>query len=203
MKKVNYYFAKLLYKLQRPALKDCVLSSHVKVLPQSNLLRVTIGKYTYIGKLCTMQDVIIGAFCSVGSFVSVGGGVHPTGLPSTSPVFYDKNNIFKKSFLIAENNTHDHLKTIIGNDVWIGDSCYIKAGVSIGDGAILGAHSVITHDIPPYAIVAGVPARVIRYRFDETIIEALMKIKWWLWEDDKIEEFKNQLSSPTELLTLL
>lgn len=202
MYKLEYFFAKLIYKIQRPALKDCNLSSRCKVLPMCNLIRVSIGRYSYVGKGNTMQDVEIGSFCSIGSFVSAGGGIHPIGLPSTSPVFYDEGNIFTDRFLLANVEKRDSSKTIVGNDVWIGDFSYIKAGVKVGDGVIIGAHSVVTHDIPPYAIVAGVPAKVIRYRFSSLVIEKLLDLKWWLWDDAKIEKYKQIIASETEILNL-
>lgn len=76
--------------------------------------------------------------------------------------------------------------TIIGNDVWFGTNSTIMLGVKIGDGAIIGACSVVTKDVPPYSIVAGNPAKIVRYRFPDEIIEQLLKIKWWDWDYDKI-----------------
>jgi acetyltransferase-like isoleucine patch superfamily enzyme len=76
--------------------------------------------------------------------------------------------------------------TIIGNDVWIGNSVVIKGGVMIGDGAVVGAVAVVTHDVPAYAIVAGVPATIIKYRFDDEKIRRLLETKWWDWSDDEI-----------------
>ena len=76
----------------------------------------------------------------------------------------------------------------IGNDVWIGDEVFVKNGVTIGDGAVLGARSVVTKDVPPYAIVAGVPAKIIRYRFDEPTRQELLRLKWWELDDDIIRQ---------------
>lgn len=88
----------------------------------------------------------------------------------------------------------------IGNDVWIGFGCYIKAGVSIGSGAIIGAHSVVTHDIEPYTIVAGIPARLIRKRFSDDIISKLEKMQWWDWNDDQLKTFGADFSNPHDLI---
>jgi carbonic anhydrase/acetyltransferase-like protein (isoleucine patch superfamily) len=79
----------------------------------------------------------------------------------------------------------------IGNDVWIGNDVIILSGVNVGDGACVGAGSVVTKDIPPYAIAVGVPARTVKYRFSEEVIEYLLKIRWWHWDDDKIKRNKS------------
>ena len=120
--------------------------------------------------------------------------------PSTSPVFYDKDNCFgQPDFLYAEGITLEQPKTIIGNDVWIGDQCFIKAGVKVGDGAVIGAHAVVTHDVPPYAIVAGNPAKILRYRFSEEEISALLQTKWWEWSDEEIKKNRSKFSSVDSL----
>lgn len=98
-------------------------------------------------------------------------------------------------FLNEAKNISGHPKTkgdvSIGSDVWIGMDCTISSGVKIGHGAVVGAGAVVTKNVPPYAIVAGNPAAVVRYRFDESVIEALLKIEWWNWNDDTI---KNSVS---------
>ena len=77
---------------------------------------------------------------------------------------------------------------VIGHDVWIGTGALILSGVTIGNGAVIGARSVVTHDVPPYAVVGGVPARVIKFRFDASTIETLQRLAWWDWPDDKIKD---------------
>lgn len=200
--KLKYLFAKFIYYLQIPSCRDCEFADHVKVYPRTNLVRVKAGRYTYIGVNNSMQDVEIGAFCSIGSYNAIGGGVHPMDQPSTSPVFYEKENCFKQpDFLYGDGVTLEQPKTTIGNDVWIGDQCFIKAGVKVGDGAVVGAHAVVTHDVPPYAIVAGNPARVLRYRFKEEEIAALLQLKWWEWSDEEIKKNKSRFRSVETLIT--
>ena len=87
-------------------------------------------------------------------------------------------------------------QTIIGNDVWIGNDCTILEGVYVGNGAVIGAHSVVTKDVPPYAIVAGNPARIVKYRFSEDVITKMQKIKWWYWTKQKMEEALPYMSNP-------
>ena len=94
-------------------------------------------------------------------------------------------------------------KTIIGSDVWIGAHAQIKSGLTIGNGAVVAAGAVVTRDVPPYAIVGGVPAKVIRYRFDEKAIEALMSLKWWEWSDEKLQQYAPCFSEPEKLFDSL
>lgn len=198
--KIKYIFAKLIYYLQIPSCRDCIFADHVKVYPRSNLVRVKVGRYSYIGVNNSIQDVEIGAFCSIGSYNAIGGGVHPMNQPSTSPVFYERENCFKQpDFLYAEEITLEQPKTIIGNDVWIGDQCFIKAGIKVGDGAVIGAHAVVTHDVPSYAVVAGNPAKVLKSRFTETEITALMQTRWWEWNDEEIKKNRSKFASVESL----
>lgn len=196
MSKLKYYLSKLIYFLQIPSIRDCKLDKRVKVLPRCNLIRVQMGKYSYVGANTIISDTKIGAFCSIGSSCSIGGGVHPMDRVSTSPVFYDTGNVFKerKYFSAESQKSSNQPQTIIGNDVWIGENVFICARVNIGTGAIIGAHAVVTHDVPPYAIVAGVPAKILRYRFDEVTIKELLASQWWEWSDEKLAENKEWFS---------
>ena len=150
-----------------------------------------VGRYTYVGQqnlYIANQETVIGSFCSLGQHVWLGHGEHPLHFLSTSPYFYFDELGFKaeKSPSHAE---FWYLPPIhIGNDVWIGDGVFVKNGVTIGDGAVLGARSVVTKDVPPYAIVAGVPAKIIRYRFDEPTRQELLRLKWWELDDDIIRQ---------------
>lgn len=144
-----------------------------------------IDKYTYIGKNTIICNADIGKFCSIAYDCIINPGDHPLNMISTSPVFYTQSNILRKSFNHEEFNEYE--KISIGNDVWIGARAFIGKGVKIGNGAIIGAHAVVTKDVEPYAIVVGNPAKVIKKRFDENMIEILEKEKWWDWDEDKIE----------------
>jgi len=182
--------------IQIPSIKNCTIDKTSCVSQKSNLLDTHIGRYTYVGRNNGICNAIIGSFCSIGSFVSIGGGIHPINRLSTSPLFYDKNNIFgERKFLSEDFNECEQLLTKIGNDVWIGDYTYIKAGVTIGDGAVIGAGTVVTHDVPAYSVVAGVPGRVIKYRFSEDIINHLLKEQWWNCSDDELISIKDKFKS--------
>lgn len=127
-----------------------------------------IGSYTYIGRNCSITKSKIGRYCSIGNNVSIGQGEHDLNKVSTSSLFYDSP---------YEELTKE--ECIIENDVWIGVDSIILRGVRIGTGAVVGANSVVTKDVPPFSIVAGVPSKIIRYRFDEAKIVKIEQSKWW------------------------
>jgi acetyltransferase-like isoleucine patch superfamily enzyme len=127
-----------------------------------------IGTNVYIGKNCYLTKAKIGNYCSIANNVSIGQGEHDLNRISTNSIFYD--------------NPYEELtakKCIIGNDVWIGVDSIILRDVTIGDGAVIGANSVVTKDIPPYAIAVGSPAKIIKYRFDNDKIKLIQDSKWW------------------------
>lgn len=147
---------------------------------------INIGRHTYIGDYTKLDSLVsVGHFCSIANNVLIGATMHPTDWLSTSPFQYD--NWLKFGDGKSKYNYELRKKTHIGNDVWIGAHAVIKTGLTIGDGAIIGAGAIITHDVPPYAIMGGVPARVIRYRFPQETIEDLLKLKWWDLPDEKIK----------------
>ena len=133
--------------------------------------------------------LLIGKFCSIacGAKFLFNSANHALGSLSTYPfpIFYDEWGLEGKNVAEAWDNKGD---IALGNDVWIGYEAVILAGVTIGDGAIIGARAVVTRDVPPYAIVGGVPARLIRRRFDDATIEALLDLRWWDWEPERIRQ---------------
>ena len=132
-----------------------------------------------------VDKLIIGKYCSIGSgavFMMAGNQGHRMDWVSTFP-FYYQANIFKESINAYEKAGDTH----IGNDVWIGSEAMIMAGVSIGSGAVVAARAVVVKDVPPYAVVGGNPAKVIKYRFSEESRHELLKLKWWDWSETKIK----------------
>lgn len=198
MQSISYYVGKVLQKIQVATKRDCLIDPTAKICQRSNLIGVKMGRYSYMGAANSCNNVEIGAFCSIASYCAIGGGSHPIGNASTSPLFVEGDNIFKKNF--AKLPFEEASPVHIGNDVWIGEGCFIAAGVSIGDGAIIGAHSVVTRDVDPYAIVAGAPAKKIRMRFDEETVLKLRDLKWWDFPDQRLHELGECFSSPDRLI---
>lgn len=146
-----------------------------------DIWRLKMGHHTCIGRVSTIQATEIGNFCALSWNLKIGGDNHDYTLPSTHPFFHDM------SWGIADDKQyHDwyheyeyRQPCVIGNDVWIGNGVMINRNVHIGDGCVIGAGAVITRDIEPYSIVVGVPARVVKKRFDDRTIERLLEMKWW------------------------
>lgn len=153
-----------------------------------------VGFGTYFGPN-TAFNGRIGRFCSVGENFRVVTGLHPYTYPfaTTSPLFFSLQNQTHATFADTQefkelrNAAESDFPVIIGNDVWINARVTIVSGVTVGDGAVLLAGAVITKDVPPYAIVGGVPARVLRYRFSQPDIDYLLRLRWW---DKDIEWIK-------------
>lgn len=149
-----------------------------------------IGSYTYIGNNSCVEDSTIGRYVSIGDNVTIAPGEHRILQISTSYRIY--NNRIGKSYY---NGDFGHLEggVEIGNDVWIGCNVTIRRKVRIGNGAVIGANSYINKDIPPFAVVGGVPMRIIKYRFDNHIIEEIEKSAWWDHDLDEARVIISQL----------
>lgn len=159
--------------------RDVSIGTNVSIAEDSQVWGGGIGDYTYImGQTC-IANAKIGKFCSIGQHCSIGGWIHPYSLMSTSPLLY-------REILNTEYNDLN-ISVVIENDVWICDNAVIIKG-TIGTGAVIGAGAVVTHDVPPYAIVVGNPGRVIGYRFDDSQIFSLLESRWWDWDIDKIKK---------------
>ncbi|MDQ8953468.1 CatB-related O-acetyltransferase [Acinetobacter rudis] len=163
----------------------CQIEPYTAFLYGSNIY--SMGSFSYSWSSLP-TDTIVGRYCSIAKNVSVIGVRHPYEWVTTSSSTYDKYFIIFKKFIQDNNQNTRHFKLpnpsrnhglIIGNDVWIGAGAVLKRDLIIGDGAVIAANSVITKDVPPYAIVGGNPAKVIKYRFDEETINKLISLKWW------------------------
>jgi acetyltransferase-like isoleucine patch superfamily enzyme len=144
---------------------------------------VVVGKYFGMNESCYIARATAGAFCAIGARTSINPFNHPTDWLSTNEFQYHPNSfdwVDEYNSIERLGRTPDMFKhATFGNDCWTGHNCNIMAGVNVGDGAVIAAGSIVTKDVPPYAIVGGVPAKVIRYRFPEITIERLLRLKWW------------------------
>jgi acetyltransferase-like isoleucine patch superfamily enzyme len=159
--------------------KQCSFSDYNRIYKGAALSNVELGRFSYIGVGTRSGNCSYGAFCSIGPEAIIGGmGRHPTTWLTTHPSFFSTRGQVGLSF--SDTNAFEELvPTTVGNDVWVGARAIILDGVFVGDGAIVAAGAVVSRDVPPYAVVAGVPARTIRYRFDSEVIEELLDWKWW------------------------
>ena len=172
------------------------IDKRAKINRNVHVIDSTIGRYSYVGPNSWVCIAEVGSFCSFAANVNIGLGNHTMQYKSTSPIFTEVVNATGHSWIKQEKSL-PFKRTIIGNDVWIGYGAKVISGVKIGDGACIGAGALVTKDVPPYAIVGGVPAKIIKYRFSPKTIEFLINEKWWEFSDDelknRIHEFQKML----------
>lgn len=167
--------------------RNSKISKLSKVYPFCKITNSVVDDYTYINIFSNINNTDIGKFTSISNNLKSGLGMHPSNFMSTSPFFYAKKNALKKS--IAISSTFEEFKRVtIGSDVWIGADVIVLDGIKIGNGAIIGANTVVTKDVPDYAVVGGVPGRIIKFRFSEEYIELLKEIKWWNFDINLLRE---------------
>jgi len=191
---IRYYYAAKLHNF-RASIRSFVdssssISSNVSINGPASLMNVSINEFSYVtsSKLCCVN---VGKYCSIGPGSFIGGlANHPWRFISTSPLFYSRSPEFKLNSEFCDNDVIDNYPDTvdIGNDVWIGANVLILPGVKVGDGVVIGAGAVVTKNIDPFSIVAGVPARVIKKRFGDDVIQKLIDAKWWDWD---VEFFKD------------
>lgn len=201
--KIRYYIQKLLgrwldqpiipvgkttgYSLVRSEKHRTVVGKYCKVLAPYFLHNVSIGDYSVLAYNVHAANVTIGKFCSIGPNFCCGLGLHPSNGISSSAMFYSTSKL--NGMTLSKDDKYVERKhTFIGNDVYIGTNVFVLDGVHIFDGAVIGAGAVVTKDIPPYAIAVGVPAKVIKYRFDEKTIETLLEKQWWNRPEEDLQK---------------
>lgn len=166
---------------------NCEIDPNAKLHKMVKLQDSKIGAYTYVGNYTNVKYATIGKFCSIAQDCKVGLEIHTIDTISSSPIFTLNPNGTGHNW--ADKNYYVPIeRTNVGNDVWMGTNVIIKGGVNIGDGAVLAGGAVVTKDVPPYAIVGGAPAKIIKYRFSDDVIECLLKIKWWDWPEEKLKQ---------------
>lgn len=181
---------------------DSTLGKGVKINKGVRLGSCSIESYSYIATNSILERTSIGNFCSIAADVVSGMGTHPLNFISTYPGFYSKNPS-GAIWLGGDFPTDEFKRVLIGSDVWVGTRAIIMGGVSIGHGAVIGAGCVVTKDVPPYAIVGGIPSKIIKYRFSSEIIELLIKSEWWNLHIDLLKKAVRYSDNPTNFLKCL
>jgi len=186
----------------------CTLKGRDYIADNTQLSNVHIGYSSYIGRDSVISNTVIGNYSCIGSVQTIIGS-HPVKGENLSihPAFYstaaqygytyvDNDSFIENTYLDSEQN----IQISIGNDVWIGFGASIVSGVTIGDGAVVGANSLVLSDIEPYAVYAGIPAKKIGSRFDEATVTKLLELKWWDKDIKWIEENAGEFRNPGEFL---
>jgi len=162
--------------------KGLIWESPIRIFHSSHVSDVEIGAYSYISPRTEIHHAAIGRYCSVGDTVNMRGSAHPKEWLSSHPFPY--TNLYPHSRRYRPGLTFEGYdkKTDVGHDVWIGSHAIILPGVRIGTGAIIGAGAVVVKDVPAYAVVVGNPAKVVKYRFEQRLIDRLLESEWWMFD---------------------
>lgn len=195
---LSHLWCKLIKVARGRSVRRSRIHPDSKVEAGSTLVNSIMGRHSFCGYDCTILNADIGSFVSIACRVTIGGVAHPMHFVSMSPVFLSHKDSVKTKL-----GYFDYLpdsRTFIGSDVWIGDGAFIKAGVRIGNGSVVGMGAVVTKDVPDYAIVAGNPARIIRYRFDENTRQALSESQWWLLDDASLAALAMHIADPADFI---
>lgn len=179
-------WSKFLKKARLAAVRGSSVHPSSKLESGTSFHASTMGRHSFCGYDCDVHCADIGSFVSIANSVVIGGGRHPMEWVGMSPVFYEGRDSVRAKF--SEHPREPAQRVRIGHDVWIGRSAIVLAGVEIGHGAVVGAGAVVTRDVPPYAIVAGNPARLIRFRFDEPTRQRLLASRWWDLDEASLGE---------------
>jgi acetyltransferase-like isoleucine patch superfamily enzyme len=179
--------------------ENSIVENNTSIGRDVKIINSYINEFSYIASGAKIVNATIGKFCSIAQDVKIGLGAHPINFVSTSPIFYSKLNALGIKW-VDENRFQEFKKVIIENDVWIGANAIILDGVKIENGAIIGAGAIVTKDVPPYAIVVGSPAKIIKFRFPQETIDSLLRLNWWNWPIDKIKENINTFLNPADFI---
>jgi phosphonate metabolism protein (transferase hexapeptide repeat family) len=182
-------------------IRDSALGDWVHIGAGTSIVESTVGDYTYLVDSCQVIYTQIGKFCSIASHVRLNPGNHPLWRPTSHHMTYRR-----RAYGLGEEDDQEFFDwrradaVKLGHDVWIGHAAIVCAGVTIGNGAAIGAGAVVTKDVAPYTVVGGVPARPIKERFSKEVAERIERIAWWDWTRDQIEERIDDLADMERFL---
>lgn len=197
--KILYYWSKFIKKLPGTSIRNTQIEQPVKINARSTVIDSSIGRYSYCGYNCTILNAQIGRFCSISDNVIIGQACHPLDWVSTSSAFYRVKDSIPKDLAQLDFSANPE-RTVIGNDVWVGLNTIVKAGVKIGDGAVIAMGSIVTKDVKPYAIVGGNPAKTMKMRFDDRTIERLLRSEWWKMERGQLQNYAKVMNNAEAFL---
>ncbi len=195
---LSYLISKAIKKMRLASIKNSRIDPTSKVEAGSSVVSCSFDRYSFCGYDCDLNCVEVGSFVSIANNVFIGGNSHPVNWVSSSPVFYRGRDSVRKKF--SEYEKTPPKVTKIGHDVWIAYGAKIKQGVTVNTGAVVGMGSVVTKDVAPYEIVAGNPAKHIRYRFDEDVIAGLLESRWWELPELKLQLLASTIRDPKDFL---
>lgn len=195
---IMHIWCKIIKVSKGKSLRRSQVHPDSKVESGSMLVNSHLDRHSFCGYDCTILNADIGSFVSIASRVTIGGIGHPMHFVSMSPVFLSHKDSVKKKFSRFE--YLPEIRTTIGSDVWIGDGAFVKAGTSIGNGAVIGMGAVVTKDVPDYAIVAGNPARIVKYRFDEKTRIELSASQWWTLDEETLAALAQHITDPVSFI---
>jgi len=165
--------------------EQCHFEEGVSVGPDSTVMATTMGRQSYCAFRFWASHATIGRYCAIGPNVVIGIGRHPTrDYVSSHPAFYSAS--WPERWRHATRDFDEHPPVVIGHDVWIGANAFVAPGVTVGHGAILATGAVVTKDVSPYQVVAGLPARPLRPRFEAADVAWLLALQWWDWPEERI-----------------
>ncbi len=179
--------------------RDCTIDKQATIHRWAKVKRGSkVGAYSFVSAGTVVDNTSIGRFCCISDHCCIGLPVHDPHLLSMSPVFTVKNNAAKTSWVEHDLRDFESPPVTIGHDVWVGTHAIIMGGLTIGDGAFVAAGAVVTNDVPPYAIVGGVPARLIKYRFTPETISLIRQTAWWDQPESFLKENRDMFQSSSE-----
>lgn len=201
MSLLEYYWAKFAKKVRGRAILHSAVHSTAKIEPGTSFVFSTMARHSFCGYDCEIAGADIGPFTSIANGVVIGGGRHPVEWVGMSPVFYRGRDSVKKKY--SEFDRAPQERTVVGADVWIGARAIVMQGVSIGTGAVIGAGAVVTRNVEPFTIVAGVPAKLIGERFNAAMRRRLLASEWWNLPDETLARAAQSIRDPESFLSEL